>query len=340
MSAGRSVASLGNSLAPQKVTSASIIRPHLIEQQSKHKPLNRNIFNVYVSIMEIFELRYFLAVAKNENVHRASEELNVSPGSLSKAISRLEDELGISLFYKQGRNIRLTPEGLALKKRAAQIVQLEEDAKIELGGQKGTLNVVISAEEILHTHFGVHLSEGIHKSFAHSRFQFLTRTEAKVIQQIEDGEAHFGVLTGEVPQGLKSKNLSKVEFRVCASPKHPLFKKFTQTAKIPVEEVLKFSFVSPDSAMLGKITTSASLDGWRDDKFPRKIRYRANGLKIMEKLIQRGLALAYLPDYYVKELDLISLNITGCPYSCQQTVKLICKAPDALGWMSKIWDNI
>lgn len=290
--------------------------------------------------MEIFELRYFLAVAKNENVHRASEELNVSPGSLSKAISRLEDELGISLFYKQGRNIRLTPEGLALKKRAAQIVQLEEDAKIELGGQKGTLNVVISAEEILHTHFGVHLSEGIHKSFAHSRFQFLTRTEAKVIQQIEDGEAHFGVLTGEVPQGLKSKNLSKVEFRVCASPKHPLFKKFTQTAKIPVEEVLKFSFVSPDSAMLGKITTSASLDGWRDDKFPRKIRYRANGLKIMEKLIQRGLALAYLPDYYVKELDLISLNITGCPYSCQQTVKLICKAPDALGWMSKIWDNI
>lgn len=289
--------------------------------------------------MEMFELRYFLAVAQNENVHRASEGLNVSPGSLSKAISRLEDELGISLFYKQGRNIRLTPEGLALKKRAAFIVQLEEDAKIELSGQKGTLNVVISAEEILHTHFGINLSESIHKAFAHSRFKFLTRTEAKVIQQIEDGEAHFGILTGEVPQGLKSKTLSKVEFKTCASAKHPLFKKFFHTSKIPVEEVLKFPFVSPESAILGKISTSASLDGWRDDKFPRQIRYRASGLKIMEKLIQKGHALAYLPDYHVKELDFVNLNVTGCPYSCQQSVKLICRDPKALGWMSKVWDS-
>ncbi len=290
--------------------------------------------------MEIFELRYFLAVAQNENVHRASEDLNVSPGSLSKAISRLEDELGISLFYKQGRNIRLTPEGLALKKRAAQIVQLEEEAKFELSGQKGTLNVVISAEEILHTHFGIQLSEVIHKTFAHSRFQFLTRNETKVIQQVQDGEAHFGLLTGDVPQGLKSKTLSKVEFKTCASGKHPLFKKYVQSAKIPVEDILKFPFVSPESAMLGKISTSASLDGWRDDKFPRQIRYRASGLKIMDKLLQRGHALAYLPDYYVKELELISLNITGCPYSCQQSVKIICKDPEALGWMSRIWDSL
>lgn len=290
--------------------------------------------------MEMFELRYFLAVAQNENVHRASEGLTVSPGSLSKAISRLEDELGVSLFYKQGRNIRLTPEGVALKKRAALIVQLEEDAKIEVGGQKGTLNVVISAEEILHTHFGIHLSENIHKVFSHSRFQFLIRTEVKVIQQVEDGEAHFGILTGEVPQGLKAKILSKVEFKTCASAKHPIFKKYSQTSKIPVEEVLKFPFVSPESAMLGRISTSASLDGWRDDKFPRQIRYRASGLKIMEKLLLRGRALAYLPDYYVNELDLVTLQVTGCSYSCQQSIKLICKNPDTLGWLSKIWDSI
>lgn len=290
--------------------------------------------------MEIFELRYFIAVAQNENIHRASEALNVSPGSLSKAISRLEDELSVSLFYKLGRNIRLTPEGITLKKRAIQIVQLEEDAKIELSGEKGSLNVVISAEEILQTQFGVSLSETISKSYASSRLQFLIRSEDKVIQQVSDGEAHFGILTGEVPQGLKSKTLAKVEFKTCASSKHPLFKKFSQSAKIPVEDVLKHAFVSPDSAMLGKISTMASLDGWRDDKFPRQIKYRACGLKIMEQLILKGHALAYLPDFYVKELSLVALNVTGCPYSCQQTVKLICKDPDALGWMSHIWNKI
>jgi len=288
--------------------------------------------------MEIFELRYFLAVAQNENVHRASENLNVSPGSLSKAIGRLEDELGISLFYKQGRNIRLTPEGLALKKRASLIVQLEEDTKVELGGQKGTLNVVISAEEILHTHFGISLAEKTQKYFPQSRFQFLTRTEAKVIQQLEDGEAHFGLLTGEVPLGLKSKTLSKVEFKTCASASHALFKKYSHTAKIPVEEVLKFSFVSPESALLGRVSNSASLDGWRDDKFPRQIRFRASGLKIVEELVAQGQALAYLPDYYVKEMDFVAIHVTGCPYSCHQSIKLVCKDPSALSWMTRIWD--
>lgn len=288
--------------------------------------------------MEIFELRYFLAVAENENVHRASESLNVSPGSLSKTVARLEDELGISLFYKQGRNIRLTPEGLLLKKRASLIVQLEEDTKVELGGKKGTLNVIISAEEILHTHFGISLAEKTQKHFSHSRFQFLTRTESKVIQQIEDGEAHFGLLTGEVPQGLKSKILAKVEFKTCASPSHALFKKYSQTAKIPVEEVLKFPFVSPESALLGRVSNSASLDGWRDDKFPRQIRFRASGLKIVEELVAQGQALAYLPDYYLKELGFVSINVTGCPYSCHQSIKLVCKDPSALSWMSRIWD--
>lgn len=290
--------------------------------------------------MEIFELRYFLAVAQDENVHRASETLNVSPGSLSKAISRLEDELGIALFYKQGRGIRLTPEGAALKKRASLIVQLEEDAKTEIGGQKGTLNVTISAEEILHTHFGVALADRVQKHFPNSRFQFLTRSEVKVIQQVEDGEAHFGFLTGEVPRSLKSKLLAKVEFQTCASPQHAIFKKSARGGKFPVEEVLKHPFVSPEANILGTIATSRSWDGWRDDKFPRQIRYRAGGIKIVEELVTKGHAIAYLPDYYAKELGLTILSVTGCPYSCHQSVKVICKDPSALGWLSRVWDSI
>ncbi|MBK9040051.1 MAG: LysR family transcriptional regulator [Bdellovibrionales bacterium] len=68
--------------------------------------------------MEIFELKYFLAVAQIENVNRAAQQINVSAGSLSKAISRLEEELQTPLFFKSGRGIRLTPEGMLLKKKA------------------------------------------------------------------------------------------------------------------------------------------------------------------------------------------------------------------------------
>ena len=97
--------------------------------------------------MEIFELRYFLAVANGENIHRASEKLHVSPGSLSKAITRLEDELSVTLFSREGRNICLTDHGKLFQKRAAEIIQLEEAARLELSGHLGAVQVVIAGPE-------------------------------------------------------------------------------------------------------------------------------------------------------------------------------------------------
>ena len=291
--------------------------------------------------MEIFELRYFLAVAQIENVNRAAETIHVSAGSLSKAIARIEEEVQTPLFFKSGRGIRLTPEGMLLKKRATQILQLEEDARLELRGKEtGSLNVFVSSEEILQSYFGTDLVSKISKLFPQARIQFLIRSDEKAIEQVMTGEAHFAFITSDAPKELTSKQIAKVEFKTTSSNKHPLFKKYGSTKSIPVEEVLMHPFVSPDSAVLGKIAKSDSIDGWRDDKFPRQIKYKVCGLKLMENLIQEGAALAYLPDYFVKSADFQILKVTGCPYTCQQNVRLVCKDPNSLSWLSKLWDSI
>ncbi len=286
-------------------------------------------------------MRYFFAVARLENMNRAAEQIHVSIGSLSKAISRLEDELQTPLFFRSGRGIRLTPEGLALKKRVAQILQLEEDARLELKGKNaGSLNVYVSSEEILQTTFGLEILKKIDSLFPQARTQFLIRSEAKAIEQVIDGEAHLALITHEPPSELQSKVLAKVEFQTCASKSHPLLKKFTGKQTIPIEELLKHSFVAPDSAILGKIAKAASIDGWRDDKFPRQIRYKVCGLKLMENLIKNGTALGYLPEYFIENAGLVPLRISGCPYSCHQTVRVIAKDPTALGWLGRLWDLI
>ena len=59
----------------------------------------------------------------------------------------------------------------------------------------------------------------------------------------------------------------------------------------------------------------------------------------MENLIRDGLALGYMPDYYIEGTDLIPLKISGCPYTCHQTVRVITKDPTALGWLDKLWDQ-
>ena len=79
--------------------------------------------------MEIRTLRYFLAVAREENMTRAAELLHVTQPTLSKALKALEDELGKKLFTRHSFSIRLTDEGVLLRERAEDLVSMAD--KIE-----------------------------------------------------------------------------------------------------------------------------------------------------------------------------------------------------------------
>ncbi len=79
--------------------------------------------------MEIRTLRYFLAAAREENMTRAAEILHVTQPTLSKAIKSLEDELGKKLFIRRSFSIGLTQEGILLRDRAEDLVNMAD--KIE-----------------------------------------------------------------------------------------------------------------------------------------------------------------------------------------------------------------
>ena len=79
--------------------------------------------------MEIRTLRYFMAVAREENMTRAAEQLHVSQPTLSKALRSLEEELGKKLFTRHSFSIKLTEEGVLLRNRAEDLVSMAD--KIE-----------------------------------------------------------------------------------------------------------------------------------------------------------------------------------------------------------------
>mgnify|MGYP004711428889 FL=1 len=68
--------------------------------------------------METRVLRYFLAVAREESISRAAEVLHITQPTLSRQLSQLEEELGVTLFERRTRRIRLTDEGILLRRRA------------------------------------------------------------------------------------------------------------------------------------------------------------------------------------------------------------------------------
>ncbi|MDE6133721.1 MAG: LysR family transcriptional regulator [Oscillospiraceae bacterium] len=81
--------------------------------------------------MELSTLRYFLEIAREENMTRASESLHVSQPSLSKEMKALEEELGKKLFIRKNGGLRLTDEGMLLRKRAEDIIEMTDKTVAE-----------------------------------------------------------------------------------------------------------------------------------------------------------------------------------------------------------------
>ena len=81
--------------------------------------------------MEIRVLRYFLMVAREENITKAAELLHITQPTLSRQLMQLEDELGTKLFRRSNHSIRLTEDGMLLKRRAQELVQLADKTEME-----------------------------------------------------------------------------------------------------------------------------------------------------------------------------------------------------------------
>ena len=79
--------------------------------------------------MEIRTLRYFLAVAREENMTRAAELLHVTQPTLSKTLKALEEELNKKLFTRRSFSIALTEEGALLRDRAEDLKEAEQSAE-------------------------------------------------------------------------------------------------------------------------------------------------------------------------------------------------------------------
>ena len=72
--------------------------------------------------MDVRQLRYFLVTAQLEHVTHAARKLSIAQPALSQSLHRLEAELDVKLFAREGRNLRLTEEGAYLKERLSPIV--------------------------------------------------------------------------------------------------------------------------------------------------------------------------------------------------------------------------
>ena len=98
--------------------------------------------------MELRVLKYFLMVAREENITKAAQLLHVTQPTLSRQLMQLEEELGVQLFHRGKHNVTLTEDGMLLRRRAQELVSLSEKTKMELQHKEEMLRKVAEKNEM------------------------------------------------------------------------------------------------------------------------------------------------------------------------------------------------
>src|SRR5699024_6009214 len=99
--------------------------------------------------MELRQIKYFIEVAKREHVTEAAEALHVAQSAVSRQIFNLEEELGVDLFIREGRTVRLTRIGQVFLEHMEKAMNVMDDARQEVieytDPKKGTIHIGFAA---------------------------------------------------------------------------------------------------------------------------------------------------------------------------------------------------
>lgn len=157
--------------------------------------------------MELRTLRYFLAVAREENMTEAANVLHVTQPTLSRQIADLERELGVELFERTNRSCVLTSDGMRLRQRAEEIVLLMEQTEQELADRElGIAGVIrIGAGETKSIRLVLDVFAELHRSYPGVTIELYTGNADAVEERLERGLLDFALL-------LEPVNVEKYEW--------------------------------------------------------------------------------------------------------------------------------
>ena len=139
--------------------------------------------------MDIRSMEYYLAITREGNISAAAKTLHISQPALSRQIRELEAELGVTLFERGSRKIRLTEEGMILRRRAEELVHLMQITESELKQTNAyvTGEIHIGAGESLAFHHLSEIAGKIRKDYPEIRFFITSGDTADLMDQLENG---------------------------------------------------------------------------------------------------------------------------------------------------------
>jgi DNA-binding transcriptional LysR family regulator len=250
--------------------------------------------------MNIHHLEYFLEVVRQGSFSKAAAILHITQPSISKMIQNLEEDLGVTLIYRNAKQIELTDAGHAVLKQAQQIVTLFQNLTVELDDvtdlKKGKIRIGIphiTGSTILPGILGK-----FNQKYPNIQIQLCEFGSKKIQQGVQEGSLDIGVVCTPPAQTdiFEVYPFVRDPLRVIVHPEHPL----TKRPALDFAELANESFIlySEDFSLYDHILRRCKQAG-----FQPRIICETSQREFMTQMVAAKIGIALLPSRICDSLD-------------------------------------
>lgn len=285
--------------------------------------------------MELRQIQYFIEVAKREHVTEAAHALHVAQSAVSRQIYNLENELGVKLFIREGRNVRLTPPGKIFLQHMQEAMHVIENAKREIAEQidpeRGTVSIGFPSSMANLT-----LPSAIsafRKQYPLVKFRLKQGAYRKLIDAVIHGDINMALL-GPLPTNVKKikGEILFYEDLVALLPNsHPLAsKKYLRLSELKNESFVLF----PNGYILREIVVKAC----KEQNFEPTVSFEGEDIDAIKGLVSSGLGVTIIPEItLIENLPRSTVKIPVIEPKVTRTVGIIVSSEHELLPTEKIF---
>lgn len=241
--------------------------------------------------MELLQLKYFLAVAESEHMTNTAKQLHIAQPALTQSIHRLEQELGVSLFERAGRGIRLSPAGAYVRDRVKPAMETLEnvarDVQLFQQGEQGVVRV------------GVHAASGVAIDGIAAYSELNPHVSFEITQ--DERERHRDVIVTTItPRGSSTVEnaAEKIPFSERIGIAVPAGSAFGGTASLSDFASERFIALAGSRRFREVCDTFCARRA-----FTPHIAFESDNPLVVKKMIGLGLGVGFWPDHSWGDLD-------------------------------------
>ncbi|RHW40348.1 LysR family transcriptional regulator [Neobacillus notoginsengisoli] len=268
--------------------------------------------------MELRQIQYFIEVAKREHVTEAAMALHVAQSAVSRQIFNLESELGVDLFIREGRNVKLTPIGKMFLEYMEEAMKVIENARQEvqeyLDPEKGMIRIGFPSS--LASYTLPTIISSFRERYPHVKFELKQSSYHDLIQGVVNGEIDMALL-GPLPKPEKKVkgDILFTEKIVALLPvSHPLSKQ----PSVNLSQLKEDSFILfPKGFVLREIVDNAC----RQVGFQPDVSFEGKDIDAIKGLVSAGLGVTLIPE--VTLVDSLPRSTVKLPINEPQVTRTV-----------------